>query len=137
MRFFFDRNLSYLIAKAFAPILDRQGIATDWSQQKYPTDPGDVVWLADLSKEGDWSVITGDFNIFLNPTMKAEWLKSSVTTFFLRPSFNKHGFDEMHWRLAKRLPEIVKLAKSRPKGTGFDIHYQINSPISELYSPTK
>ena len=77
-------------------------------------------------------MVTADKKMRTNPGVKVAWHKAALTTFFLRPQFLKHGFDEMHWRLAKRLPEFVKLSKSYPTGTGFDVPYQASSAITVI-----
>ena len=60
MNVLFDHNLSFRLAHALAALLSDQHTIVAL-KDKFPIDIDDVAFIAALSREGHWIVISGDY----------------------------------------------------------------------------
>jgi PIN like domain len=115
VKFFLDNNLSPKLARALHALLEPDHSAHHL-KDKYPKDTLDEVWMAELGKEEDWIILTGDTAISRNPHEQRAWLEAGLPIFFL-----KHGWADLNgWEKAAKLfhhfPEILKLAqRAKPR----------------------
>ena len=92
--------------------------------------------MADLGREGDWIVISGDERIMRNPGERAVWIASRLTSFFLQDAWMRTTADEQAWRLLRWLPAIIDEAKTSKQGTGLSLPLKWHSGrLKRLYSP--
>jgi len=58
VNFFFDHNMSPAMARAFRELFKSEHEIT-YLAEKFPRDIADVDWIAELSRDGKWVVISG------------------------------------------------------------------------------
>lgn len=113
MRFFFDRNMSRMLAR-MVDILDR-----DHSAQSYfdddrftPTTP-DVEWINVLAADDPpWIIVSGDGRILKNKTEMSALKEAELTFFCLSNQWmHMNVYKEQAWKFIKVWPHIVENAK--------------------------
>lgn len=139
MKVYFDRTQSPRLARIASEVLAHLGHGCDWSRNRYPgRDPGDVQWMTDLAAEGGWVVVTGDERITRNPTERAVWCRSGLTTFFLLPAWMRAPFEEQAWRLIRWLPRLIELAGAERTGTGLAVLVRWHGArLKRVWSPPR
>lgn len=121
MKFFFDNCISERLTRAFAIIEHSHDIVH--LKQKYHQSTTDVIWISELSREGDWVIVSGDARITRQPEARRAWLESSMTAFF----FSGNSFARLNqWKqvevMAKWWPLITQEAREYrvgKKGGGY------------------
>jgi hypothetical protein len=81
----------------------------------------DEEWLAELSVQGNWVVVSGDMRIFKSPHRKQIWLESKLTAFFLAKGWMNQEFWTQAWWLVRWWPQVIEQARLMESGTGFEI----------------
>ena len=121
MRFFFDNNLPPRLARALHTMLGPEGFEIVCLRDRFEEGTADEVWLPRLSSEGNWIIISGDRRILSSRHERQIWIQSGLTTFFLKSAWTRGGTRllDMSWRLIKRWPEIVELARTSRPGSCF------------------
>jgi hypothetical protein len=74
---------------------------------KFPKNVDDVDWMAILSKEGGWAVLTRDLHILTRPHERRALDNSRVVYFFLAGSWRKMLIIEMASRLIRLVPKMA------------------------------
>lgn len=130
MRFFLDNNLPPRVAKAINALLDPEDKAVHL-KDLFPPDVADADWIATLSKEGGWVVISGDARITKNAHERRAWQQSRLTAFFLK----KGWMNQTLWLQASRLiqwfPDIMAQAAKVAPGAGFVVPYRYNGRFEQ------
>lgn len=122
MRFFLDNCLSPRHAKALDSLSLSEGCSVSHLSDVFSTrNIPDEQWLPDLSKQGDWVVVSGDMRIFKSPHLRQIWVESRMTTFFLGKGWMNQVFWEQAWWLVRWWPKIISQARFVDVGTGFEI----------------
>jgi hypothetical protein len=81
----------------------------------------DEEWLPELSRQGDWVVVSGDMRIFRSPHLKKIWIDSKLTAFFLANGWMNLKFWDHAWHLVRWWPQIIQQAELTEPGTGFQV----------------
>lgn len=102
-------------------------------QDRFSPDAKDEYWITQLGKEGDWTVISGDYRIGKSAHEKAAWHRSKLTVFFLAKGWTNIPPLEQHSKLSLILEQIIEQARAAKPGTGFII--SLNGKIKEAYNP--
>lgn len=84
----------------------------------------DMEWIRALGEEGDWVIVSGDTRILRTPEVKAEWLASGLTAFFLGPGWMNLAYWAQAGLLVLWWPSILDQARLVERGTGFEIPHQ-------------
>lgn len=123
MKFFFDNNLPPRLARALREVLETEGFEIVALREKFPEDAQDEIWLPALAAEGEWVIISGDQDILKNKQRRQVWIRAGLTTFFLMSAWTRGGMKllEISWRLIKRWPEIIDLARTARRGSCFKV----------------
>ena len=113
MRFFFDRNMSKLLAR-MVDVFDRNHsvVAHDDDDRFSPNTP-DVEWIKILADDApSWIIISGDGRILKNRT-ELSALKEAKLTFFCLSNQWMHMniYREQAWKFIKVWPTIVENAQ--------------------------
>ena len=139
MRFYFDRTQSPYLARAAGEVLTFLGHKFEHSRGRYPErDPGDIAWMGELGREGNWVVITGDDAIRRNPAERRAWREMRLTTFFLQPAWMGARMEEQAWRLLRWLPRLIDIARSETIGTGLSVPLRWHGgALQRVYSPQR
>lgn len=118
MRFFVDNCLPPRWAPALSALADPGEFEVVHLRTKFDKGIGDVDWIAQLSAEGDWTIVSGDVKITRSVHEREAWLKSGLTAFFL-----VKGWDFEFWEKTARIirwwPMIVKQTRMIQPGAGF------------------
>ena len=118
MKFFFDNNLPAKVAKGLNEFVAPDHQVTHL-RQKFPGIKSDADWLQELSKEGEWIIITADVNIGKNPHEVEAWKQAGHTIFFLKPGWLRFSFWDQAHKFVKCFPEIIRLAERAERGASF------------------
>jgi hypothetical protein len=113
MRFFFDRNMSPLLAR-MVDILDRDHTALSYyDDSRFTPTTSDVEWIKVIAADDPtWVVVSGDGRILRNKT-ELSALKEARLTFFCLSSQWMHMniYKEQAWKFIRTWPDIVENAK--------------------------
>jgi predicted nuclease of predicted toxin-antitoxin system len=134
VRFFVDNNLSPKIARALHALAAPEHEVVHL-RDKYKEDTKDEDWMRALAQEHEWVIISGDVRIRKNPHEVKAWREAGHTIFFLRKGWTNIKPFEQASKLFHFFPEIVKLASSSLRGSGFDMPQKGN--IKSFYAPGK
>ncbi len=120
MRFFFDNNLSPKLAKSLHVLVepDHQVVHL---KDRFATNTPDETWMAELAKERDWIIVSGDLRIRKNPHEVKAWEAAGHTTFFLKTGWINLPFWTQAWKFVKFFPEIASSATRAKSGTFFSV----------------
>lgn len=105
MKFFFDHNMSPAMARAFRELFKKEHEII-FLAERFPRDISDIDWIAELSKEGQWVVISGDRRITRNRAEYHAFRNSNLIGLFLseectkRPSLSRWS---AFWRSGQTL----------------------------------
>lgn len=119
MRFFADNNIAPSIADALNVLSQKEGVDVVALRQKFDRRTTDAVWLAKLSQEGDWVVLSGDFSITRKPHERLAWQESGLTCFFLQAGWLHIPFWQQAWKLVKWWPDVIETARRFESGHSF------------------
>lgn len=92
--------------------------------QKFERDVTDPTWIRRLGEEKEWVIVSGDTRIIRTPQLKAEWLQSSLTAFFLSPRWMQVKYWEQIGMLLRWWPIILESSRLVERGTGFEVPHQ-------------
>jgi hypothetical protein len=84
------------------------GVPVFHLSEKFSPNIPDIGWMENLTKEGDWFVITQDNQIRRKPHERKAWQESHIPIVFLPKTWIKYTLWEMAWRLIKYWPELKK-----------------------------
>lgn len=131
MKFFFDNDLPLRLARAMNTLCGPDGDSVTGLRDKFSQDATDVVWVADLAKEGDWIIVSVDHGLF-RKTVEGEALrKSGLTAFFLSKGWGNKRFWEFAYSLMRWWPEIVA-AGARYRGCLFEVPARLTGKLKRI-----
>ena len=124
MNFFLDNCLSPRYAKSLDILSERDGkIKVVHLLDKFERDATDQLWMRTLAKESDWVIVSGDTRIIKSPELKAEWLKSGLTAFFLEHRWMNEPYWGQVAHLVRVWPDILQQARLVEAGNGFQVPF--------------
>src|SRR4030095_2917360 len=106
VRFLLDNNLSPYLANALGALCQPEGIAVQHLRQKFKPDTSDVDWIAALSTEGDWSIVSQDRLTRKSPEREA-LRRSGLTAFILASGWSDLQEWDKAWHLIRWWPRIM------------------------------
>jgi hypothetical protein len=124
VRFFLDNCLSPLYAQSLNVLSERDGHSVVHLSEMFERSVTDPTWIRALSKEGDWIIVSGDTRILKTPELKAEWLNSGLTAFFLASGWMNVKYWPQAAMLVRWWPSILEQARLVERGTGFEVPYR-------------
>ena len=92
--------------------------------EKFNRNTADLVWIRQLGAEKDWVIVSGDTRIIKTPQLKAEWLLSGLTAFFLSPRWMSATYWPQISMLLRWWPNILEQSGLVESGAGFEVPYQ-------------
>jgi hypothetical protein len=102
-----DHNISPKVARALnALVEDGRGACVVSLREKFAPSAPDVEWIAELGREGGWSVISADLRIYKNRVERAAWMQTDLIGYFLEPGLATLRPVEQAARLLLRLEAI-------------------------------
>ena len=120
MKFFFDHNMSPAMARAFCELFKKEHEIVHLSE-KFSRDITDVDWIAELSKEGQWVVISGDRRITRNRAEYHAFRNSNLIGLFLSEGMYKAPVAKQMERILALWPNIVTICKTVQGGAMFEL----------------
>ena len=121
MKLFLDNNLPPRLAKALSALFDGTHEITAL-RDKYSADISDKDWIAELSKEGGWTVLSSDRRILKNPSERAALRASTLTAFFLTRSLgNKTRVEKQMIRILQLWDVIETTVKTVQGGAAYEL----------------
>lgn len=128
MNFFLDNCLSPRYARSLHVLSERDGHSVVHLSEKFERDVTDPTWIRALAaSDHDWTIVSGDSRILRTPHLKAVWLESGLTAFFLDQGWMKVPYWEQVAALVRWWPKILEQAGLVEKGAGFEVPYRSSS----------
>ena len=127
MKIFFDHNISHALPEALQAIFpDEHEIVA--LEKKFPRTISDIDWIAALSSEGHWIVISGDLRITRNRAERQAFRSSKLTGFFMAPALKKARVIKQLERLCALWDNIVLLSTAAAPGALYELPMKTPSP---------
>lgn len=125
MKCLIDNNLPPSFAKALTALSVKEEIKVFSLREKFKENALDTEWIAELSKEKDWFIISSDrFNKSL---LEKEALRQSgITAFILAKGWQHIGYWEQAWSLVRWWPSIIGVAKKFQGGAILEVPKQFS-----------
>jgi len=120
VRFFFDHNMSPAMARAFAQLFLRQHEVT-FLAERFRRDVTDVEWISELSREGQWVVLSGDRRITRNHAEYQTFRNSNLIGLFLSHGLYKAPVTKQMERILALWPTIETVCRTVQGGAMFEI----------------
>lgn len=134
MKFFLDNCISPRYARALRILAELQKYEIVHLSEKFDRSTPDVEWITELSKEGDWVIVSGDPRITKSKAEKKVWQESGLTGFFFGDKWSSRAY----WKQAEDIvawwPRIVLEARGAKPGTGYLIPVK-GKEFKEIYNP--
>jgi hypothetical protein len=129
VRVFIDENLSPALARALNALFvgDHEVVHI---REKFGPKVEDEDWIARLSAEGRWVVISGDSSITKRRAQQAAFRHSRLIGFFLSPALNGAKVTKQMQRLLALWDDIEKIAKVVASGAMYEL--PISGKIRQL-----
>ena len=87
----------------------------------FPQAITDVEWIARLSRDGHWVVISGDRRITRNKAEQAAFRSSRLTGFFLTPGLQKAPVIKQTERILALWPSILATSEAVAPGAMYEL----------------
>ena len=127
MKFLIDNNLPPALAKALheLSLVEWDGkVEVIHLRARFAQDTTDEMWITDLAKNGDWSVITQDK---LKKGLEREALRrAGLKVFMLDNSWTNHQFWDKATHLVRWWPAIVEQADRINGGAAFRVRWNFS-----------
>jgi PIN like domain len=120
VKVFFDHNMSPAMARAFRELFKKEHEVT-FLAERFARDIRDVDWIAELSKEGQWVVISGDRRITRNRAEYHAFRNSNLIGLFLSEGMYKAPVIKQMERILALWPNIVTVCKTVQGGAMFEL----------------
>ncbi len=129
MKVVIDENLSPALARALNALFvgEREVVHI---REKFGPGVKDADWIARLSSEGRWIVISGDASIAKRKAEQAVFRHSRLIGFFLSPALNRAKVTKQMQRLLALWDDIEKIAKLVAGGAMYEL--PISGKIRQL-----
>jgi hypothetical protein len=120
VKVFFDHNLSPALARAFRELFkpEHEVIAL---RERFSPNISDVDWITDLSREGQWVVISGDRRITRNRAEYSAFRNSRLIGMFLSSGLHKAPVVKQAERLLALWSAIETVANTVGGGATFEL----------------
>ena len=120
MKVFFDHNMSPALARAFRELFKNEHEITTLAE-KFRTNTPDTEWISELSREGQWAIISGDRRITKNHTEYHAFRNSNLIGLFLSQGLNKAPVVKQMERILALWPNIVTVCQTVQGGAMFEL----------------
>ena len=120
MNFFFDNNLSPYLARAIGALSEPDGIQVIHLRDKFAPSTPDIIWLAELAKEGGWAIISQD-RLTRNQLEKEALRRSGLVAFILAKGSSSLREWDKAWRIVRWWPRILEQAELIAGGAAFEV----------------
>jgi hypothetical protein len=115
-----DENLSPALARALGALFDGEHEIVH-IKHKFGTSVKDADWIARLSAEGRWIVISGDSKITKRKAEQAAFRNSRLIGFFFAPALNGAKVTKQMQRLLALWDDIENIAKLVAGGAMYEL----------------
>lgn len=124
MKYFVDNNLPPALARALHALSEVHGHSVAHLRDAFPANTADADWIARLSREGGWSVVTHDK---LNKGIEREALRrAGLIVFFLDRSWSNHRFWDIACNLVRWWPRVIEQSDGIRGGAAFRVPYNLS-----------
>ena len=120
MKVFFDHNMSPAMARAFRELFRKEHEIT-FLAERFQRDISDVEWISDLSREGNWIVVSGDRRITRNRAEYHAFRNSNLIGLFLSEGLHKAPVIKQMERILALWPAIITVEKTVQGGAMFEL----------------
>jgi len=120
VKIFFDHNMSPKLARALQELFrDRHEIVA--LRDKFDPSIKDIEWITDLSRDGNWIVISADRRITRNKAERDTFRNSRLVGFFLSAGLAKSPVTKQAERLLALWTTIEKTVSVVQVGAVFEL----------------
>jgi hypothetical protein len=92
--------------------------------KKFERNTPDPSWIRKLGEEKEWAIVSGGTRILKSPQLRAEWLSSGLTAFFLSPRWMHAKYWPQITMPLRWWPNILEQSGLVERGTGFEVPFQ-------------
>jgi PIN like domain len=125
VNFFLDNCLSPRYAGSLHILSQRDGHRVIHLSEMFERDVTDPTWIRALAEsKDDWTIVSGDSRILRTPHLKAVWLASGLTAFFLDQGWMKVSYWDQVAALVRWWPKIIDQASLVERGAGFEVPFR-------------
>ena len=97
------------------------GIDVVHLRDKFPQDISDIAWIEKLAMEGEWIVLTCDYDIARRGAIRIAWKNAGLVGFVLRSAWQDFAPMDQAWRLIKIWPAIVEQSGIAAPGSTYEL----------------
>jgi hypothetical protein len=108
------------MARAFRELFKKEHEIT-FLAERFQRDISDVEWISDLSREGNWIVVSGDRRITRNRAEYHAFRNSNLIGLFLSEGLHKAPVTKQMERILALWPVIVTVGKTVQGGAMFEL----------------
>jgi hypothetical protein len=120
VKVFFDHNMSPAMARALAELFRKQHEIA-FLAEKFARDISDIDWISELSRDGQWVVISGDRRITRNRAEYHAFRHSNLIGFFLSEGLYKAPVIKQMERILALWPSIETVCETVQGGAMFEL----------------
>lgn len=120
MKVFFDHNMSPAMARAFRELF-RKEHEIKLLAEKFNPNTLNVEWIAALSQEGQWAVISGDRRITRNRAEYLTFRNSNLIGLFLSSGLYKAPVIKQMERILAPWPKIELVPQTVQAGAMYEL----------------
>jgi hypothetical protein len=128
MKCLFDNNMPSKLAKTLNFLEGDDGISVVHLSEKFSPDIPDIGWIDNLTKEGDWFVITRDNQIRKKTHERKAWQESNIPIVFIPKTWINFDFWDIAWRLIRYWPKLKENINHSRKNESLEL--SINGKIT-------
>jgi hypothetical protein len=112
----FDHNMPPVIARALNTLVQPDGHEAWALRDKFPITVDDIDYFSELSREGDWVVISKDLHNAKRPPERAAILRSNVVAIYLAKSVQRLRVNEQAATILWQWDKIVSQRRNNRNG---------------------
>ncbi len=120
MNLFFDHNMSPAMARALRELFKGEHDIT-FPAERFRRDISDVDWIADLSREGQWIIVSADRRITRNHAEYHAFRNSNLIGLFLSQGLNKAPVVKQMERILALWPTIFTISTTVQGGAMYEL----------------
>lgn len=120
MKLFFDHNMSPAMARALRELFKDEHEVT-YLAERFQRNISDVDWISNLSKDGQWIVISGDRRITRNRAEYHAFRNSNLIGLFLSHGLYKAPVLKQMERLLALWPVILTISETVQGGAMYEL----------------
>lgn len=127
MNFLIDNNLPPAIARALNELSESDGHSVIALKDKFAANAPDLQWISELSREGDWAVVSQD-KFTKGDAEKQAFRECGLPVFCLAKQWGQMTYWQKAENLVRWWPAIMQQASLVQGGAAFRVAWRFSAP---------